>query len=82
MSDVLGQLISAIRSGSISATDQERHAYVQALEAAMTDTSRIDFMQEHGVDWDGMSGYFHRAGTHDGESLRACVDKAKKAMES
>lgn len=46
-----------------------------------TDTDILNFLDVKGVDWDGLSGYFHSAGSHSGDSLRESALKAMAAAK-
>lgn len=46
-----------------------------------TDTDILNFLDVKGVDWDGLSGYFHSAGSHSADSLRESALKAMAAAK-
>jgi len=76
--DILLSLKDDIINGSTELTDSEDKTtqFTAAIDAAIKDVQRMNFIDCHGLDWDGLGVYIESVGTFSGENLREALDKA------
>lgn len=80
---LLSRLKQDLIDGSSELVENEAVAasYVAAIDEAMRDIQRIDFVDIHGLDWDGLGAYIDSVGNFSGDNLRDILDKAMAAWK-
>ena len=77
--EILSELRDAFNEGSIKLIKFENADCVFAINSAIADMQRMEFVENHGVEYNGLNAYFFHAGTHRGKTLRECIDSAIKS---